>query len=879
MNTQRKILAALVLAIAALSVAGVKVSRLPRTTTNLSNDLVNIVRTVDGKRTNYAEELHHLARELGQWITNNGSGTGGGGSTTGLYYKVTYLNATGSTQVINGALLTNALAAQEQFTHLVVGAGDYMMPEFPVPSPALATDNRIIEFRPGVNLRGGSTNSEAFFFFDDTAGKVTNVHVIGRANIFQTNAPGGSGSLIYLENGSTLHFEHQDYYATNADSAFNMGGIGNNTLYFTTHGRASTWTYDNGFFQAGITNRLIAFQNEIESVGDIIEVGGTAREWGDVIFGYNRAWARKGASEQASIMQVGGRVIVKNGTLIVERTNASIFSTGASTNALIEGGQIIMPPDGVRGVVEDNSFGNGSPFSGTTALWLRNVYIQGATNVDAFSLTNGTVNETILENVRLAAGWASTNAIRAATPSKVRIVGNFEVSPYRPFGSGVTIVGTNLVSSMRNLGTLVNHGAAFFSNAVAVVGNITSGADIGAQNVTAANEINGVNINASAGIGTLALNIGNPTPSSLLMVNGNGDATNVTLGSGLSLAGTTLSASGGTGTNNPVASIGAIINTNGFYAGLTNLGTNASVSWQLTEQSRAQLGMYGNVTITFGGMETVTNLFGSTRSAEYKLVIRHVSGDLTLSGTHSIAIVGTNALATGKTNTLTLVKDGNFWLAYFDSTPTTGNGATLVLNDSPTISSAVLTVSSASTNLINGLTEDTAPTTNDTVMVLDRNTAALKKVAITNLRGTSSGSGGYWIHGGQSANALSLADSTTYYSGSLWNGSTALLAVATNSYVYIPQSGRITKWFVNVRLASTLGTSEKVTNSMFNATTATGGVLAENTWDNAAIQSTVANDNLTVTAGDYVVFRMQTPVWTTNPLNASWSWAAWVEYP
>lgn len=567
-------------------------------------------------RLNYGKiESTNGAGTAGDVLTSDGSAwyaaapTGGSG-TSGIFTNVIYVNANGASQAANGALLTNAFESDLQGVRIIVGPGEYYVGEFAVPSPAFSQDNRIIEFQPGANIRAGSTSSAAFFMFDDSAAKRTNVWVTGRGNFFQTNAPGGSGALLSLESGSTVYFEHQNSYLTNADSTYTMGGVGNNTLTFLTHGRASTWTYDNAFFNGSMTNRLYAFQNEIETVGDILEVSGNAAAWGDVVFGYNKAWARDGLSGQASIMQIGGRVTVKNGVLTVERTNASIFSTSATTNGLIEGGMILMPPNGRRSVLEDNSQGTGVPFNGMTALWLKNIFIRGATNVDAFSLTNGTVNETILENVRLDAGWASTNAIRATTPSKVRIVGNLEVHPYRPFGSGITIVGTNATSAIRNIGTLVNHGAAFFSNSVSAVGNIASDGDLSGQNITASGDINGAYITASAAIGTAALNLGNPTPSSLLMVNGNGDATNVTLGSGLSLAGTTLSASASGGTNNPILFSGGTLTLIANQTSRHKHSTDASFAFALSGASNQSARVFAEFQNTSTNTIYATNATG-----------------------------------------------------------------------------------------------------------------------------------------------------------------------------------------------------------------------------------------------------------------------------
>ena len=527
-----------------------------------------------------------------------------------IFTNTVYVNARGANQAANGLLLTNAMSTSPAFCRIVVGPGDYFVSELAVPSPAFSVDNRWIEFQPGANWRVGSPTSAAANLFDDSAGKVTNVWVTGRGNFFSTNTPGGSGTVLYLENASTVYFEHQNLYLTNADSSFSMGGIGNNTITWLTHGRASTWTYDNAYFNASTTNRLYAFQNEVETVGDILETGGDAREWGDVVFGYNRAWGREGTAGQASLMQIGGRVIVKNGALVNERTNASIFSTSATTNGLIEGGMILMPPNGRRSVLEDNSQGTGVPFNGMTALWMKNIYLRGATNVDAFSLTNGTVNETILENVRVEPGWASTNVIRATTPSKVRIVGNLEIHPYKPFGTGITLVGSNTVSSIRNVGTFVTHGAAYFSNLVYAIGNITSGGTLAGADITSAGSIDGVDITASGQLGTAALNIGNPTPSSILRVNSNGDVTNAAIGTGLSFDGTTLSATASSGTNNPILFSGGTLTLIANQTSRHKHSTNASFAFALSGASNQSAKVFAEFQNTSTNTIYATNATG-----------------------------------------------------------------------------------------------------------------------------------------------------------------------------------------------------------------------------------------------------------------------------
>ncbi len=403
-----------------------------------------------------------------------------------IFTNIVYVNARGANQADNGLLLTNALALAPAFCKIEVGPGDYFISEVAVPSPAFAIDNRWIFFHEGANVRAGATNVAGFNMFDDSAGKVTNVWVTGRGNFWQTNISGASGNFLYLENGSTVVFEHQNLYLTNADSSFTFGGIGNNTLTWRTHGRASTWTYDNCYFHAEFTNRVDAFFNEIETVGDLIETGGDAPAWGDVVIRYNHAYMRQAIASQASLMQIGGRAIVENGTLYSERTNASIYSTSAVTNGQFVGGTVFLRPNATAGFLRDNSAGTGTPFNGVTALWIKNVTIYNPTNVDAFTLTNGTL-ETILENVTVFTGFGSTNLVRAATPSKVRIIGSLHTIPYKPIGAGITVVGTNTSSAIYNIGTLNQDGVSAFNNDVTITASMVKIA--GATQLSAESEV------------------------------------------------------------------------------------------------------------------------------------------------------------------------------------------------------------------------------------------------------------------------------------------------------------------------------------------------------------------------------------------------------
>lgn len=180
MNTQRKILAGLVLAVAALSVAGVKVSRLPRTTTNFSNDLVNIVRTVDGKRTNYAEELHNLARGIGPWITNSGSG-----GTTG-----------------NG--LTN-------------------------------NDTRAIQFASSLRVEGRTTNAEAAYFQQDIVQAAGQAADLGNVSAKIIDLNGTNVAAVLHSIGTNITYTSNELYSLIIAAGISANTATNISRYFATN--------------------------------------------------------------------------------------------------------------------------------------------------------------------------------------------------------------------------------------------------------------------------------------------------------------------------------------------------------------------------------------------------------------------------------------------------------------------------------------------------------------------------------------------------------------------------------------------------------------------------------------------------------------------
>ena len=141
----------------------------------------------------------------------------------------------------------------------------------------------------------------------------------------------------------------------------------------------------------------------------------------------------------------------------------------------------------------------------------------------------------------------------------------------------------------------------------------------------------------------------------------------------------------------------------------------------------------------------------------------------------------------------------------------------------------------------------------------------------------SASGGGYTLFGSSAANTMSLADSTTYHAGLELNTSIANMLIATNVQIYIPRTGTLKSGYVHYRVASTLGSSELVTNSFYNVTTATASAGVTAALNSASVNVTMAGLSLAVTAGDFVTLRIETPAWVTNPLSTTVAFQAWIE--
>ena len=387
-----------------------------------------------------------------------------------VWSNVVVVNPTANV-LTNGILLTNAvkyagtLASASRPVLVRIMPGTYGTPTNTLPSVMWAADNVSTYWDPGAVWWSGTAGGAVAWMFDDQTAARTNCHVYGRGRFFITN---DSINVFYVEKESRVRFECLSMYVTDGvggnstASPFTWGGV-TNDMDVTVHDYMESEDYDAFYGALAAGQRLRLKAKTVRAIGDIFEFSDDSPQWGNVILDIDRA-EQTATTGQASFLQMAGRVHARIGQIKVASTVSAMAANG-STNGILQGAIIELPANGTRSVIQDNSGG-----SWHTGLWLRDCVLIGPTNVDALTLTNIATVPTILENTTIRPGWASTNWARGATPSNVKIVGGFNLDPYKPLGSQVTVISTNYLPAIRNIGTLVQHGASYFSNSVSITG-------------------------------------------------------------------------------------------------------------------------------------------------------------------------------------------------------------------------------------------------------------------------------------------------------------------------------------------------------------------------------------------------------------------------
>lgn len=504
MKTTRIVALFLALAFSTTVFAGTKVSQMRRTATVLSNDLFMLVRTVDGKKTNYAIEARYLGPGLGSWITNAGGGSGevstaqlnaasntlfqftlttsnylygfigsGGGEVTtiqllaasnylwsassvasnalytsihvssnalnsqissasntvlnlaGLYKSVTYVNATGTTAIINGRLLTNTIQNASASTLVVVGPGNY---QFTNTTPGVMKDRVDVYWMPQSHLMVQGVTGEEASIINDSDGPVT-IRWFGHGWFSITN------DLAYALNlsggGSDVVVEYEILEAGGAGGTTSAFTIGANTkLRLVGRDYTYTSTYDAGF-GVGTGSKLHWTCPRVYTGQDLFEFT-DFDNWGDCYI--NIDYALK--TNSGTAFQLGGRQIVRVGWYDMWANSYGLSFLSSSTNGYLFDSILAAHQTNTIPVIGAPAV----PAMGRTDLWMKNCTVYGPTNADPISVSNGPNRSLVLENCTIIPGWNATNWARALTiPASVDIRG-FLDSNLRE-GANITIVG------------------------------------------------------------------------------------------------------------------------------------------------------------------------------------------------------------------------------------------------------------------------------------------------------------------------------------------------------------------------------------------------------------------------------------------------------
>lgn len=383
--------------------------------------------------------------------------------------------------ITNGILLTNAvklagtLASATRHMQVRLLPGKYITPTNTLPSVMAAVDNVSTYWEAGAEWGSGTAGGDSAFQWDFSAGKRTNVNILGYGRFWLTN---DGANNVYLENSSRVLVQGLSFYATDGvggttAAPFSWDGTPIDVTFDVMH-FAESAVYDCIYGDVSSGQKIRGKIQEARAYGDIFEFGGDAPAWGNVDLEIP-VGVQTHATGQGTFLSPGGRTMVRGSQIFVTSTTSGMYAGGTATNGIIQDYVIQMPANGTRSPLRENSGG-----SGHAGMHLRNVTIYGPTNVDIGNITNTAANPLTLENCSFYTGWASTNVLRGSTPSFVRILGSLSLHPFKPMGSQISVAGaTNVVAGLHNFGGLIQRGPSHFSNSVNVIG-----ADVSVQGDT-----------------------------------------------------------------------------------------------------------------------------------------------------------------------------------------------------------------------------------------------------------------------------------------------------------------------------------------------------------------------------------------------------------
>ena len=606
-----------------------------------------------------------------------------------IYTNVVYVNATNST-VSLATIVSNAPAR----TLVEVGPGYYNGG-----SLGMLRNGVPMHFHEGAIVTFTDTGETSYFFHDEN-GPITN-SITGMGTFIITNAT-SCGGIWIQDPKSDVFIECKKIWVQGDRFAVD---IQSGKARVIVHDEIRSDTYDTVIIGSpGSTPPAIAhvIANAMYAGDSLWEHNAGATNWGEhmVVCNYAEALPGTGSNGKGTI-QLHDRGIFEAKTIFLNRTNAVISSSTTNemtVGGVIRGATIYNRSDSKHSIIEPElQYG--------TALTLEDCTVDATNGKDPFVIYNFSPFLQ-LRNTSVKMTSAATNWVRPFSGTgTVVIAGPINLNPPKLQASGIGIRGnTNLFVGIHNYGNLTNSGSARIGGILTVDGQsqfngaVTldttaslTGNDGTFETLNVNQQLTAVKIDATEGVKIYAL-----SGPAVAGVNASGDLTNLTLGAGLSLIGTTLS-----GTSSGTIGAGAMAaNANQFD---TNNQLNIKTGALLTNvQARGITDLNATVSraAAFNASGNLTN--ATTTAAELDFV----------SGVTSAIQTQLNGKQTGLTNgnqfgatTTTTIKSGalvtNVQARGVTDLNLTASRA-VVLNASGNLTNA--TTTAAELDFVNGVT-------------------------------------------------------------------------------------------------------------------------------------------------------------------------------
>lgn len=379
-------------------------------------------------------------------------------SPPGLSPNVSYINP-GSSAIINGALLTNAVKFAVAPAEVNIPPGTYMIPTNTLPS-VMAKSGIREYYHPGAIVACQTAGGDAAYFFDDQAGAVINFGVYGYGQFFFTNDVGDIFNFTTSGSKVDLEFHSAEAYSQGA-----IGVVGQGVemrVAFRDH--VKTTNYDTFYGTATSSKFYINSPGAwVEAGQDFIEFTGDFGTWGDSIINVGSVRAGLGQSAATHSMQLAGRQLVTIGRFEAYGNMPISSSPSAQTNAIIQNSVLAAFATNNHCLIGQRSAGDGF-----TSLLIRNSHLIGASNANIITLSNSapaTIIPLTLENCVLEPGWNSTNLANSKSGlQQLAIVGAFSATRPLGFDTNITILAQKRIVLASSTTPVASAGAAAFTN-------------------------------------------------------------------------------------------------------------------------------------------------------------------------------------------------------------------------------------------------------------------------------------------------------------------------------------------------------------------------------------------------------------------------------